>query len=261
MAQSSESSHKQPTLKQIFFDCDNTLVSTEEVAIEAVATVVNRVLADQQIDKEFDNVELLTLYFGKTAGQMIGKLEQEYKFSLSAEQRAAYALYEEDLVIELIRQKPIPCEGVKGVLRKLHESKKYKLAVVSSSPIRRIRAALEAADIAHHFEHDQVFSAKSSLPTPKSKPDPAIYRWAMEKNGVTADECVAFEDSRSGARSAIGAGITCIAYVGAYQSSALQDQVASTLRDEGCKMVMSHYDQLFACLGMVENELKAVVVG
>lgn len=241
-------------VKQIFFDCDNTLVSTEEVASEAAATVVNKVLADRNVSRRFENMELFTLYFGKTAREMIVELQKEYHFSLSEEQLAAYTSYEEDLVIELIHANPIPCGGVKEILQQLYESKNYKLAVVSSSPIRRIRAALEAANIARYFDHDQVFSAKSSMPSPKSKPDPAIYRWAMKKNNVEAHECIAFEDSRSGARSAIDAGITCVAYVGAYSSGEMQRQVAKTLEDEGCTMVMTHYNELRDCLEKLEQD-------
>ena len=78
----------------------------------------------------------------------------------------------------------------------------------------------------------------------------------MDKNNVTADECIAFEDSRSGARSAINAGITCVAYVGAYESSELQEQVANTLKEEGCNVVMKHYSELQGCLEEAGRELK-----
>lgn len=255
MATNNELSHTLKQVKQIFFDCDNTLVSTEEVASEAAATVVNKVLAEQGIAKQYDNMQLFTLYFGKTARQMIAEMQKEHNFTLSKEQVAAYAAYEEKLVIELLHENPTPCGGVKEILQQLADMNKFKLAVVSSSPIGRIRAALEAADLAKFFDRDNVFSAKSSMPTPKSKPDPAIYQWAMDKNNVTADECIAFEDSRSGARSAINAGITCVAYVGAYESHELQEQVANTLKDEGCKLVMKHYSELQGCLENVEREL------
>lgn len=256
MSATKELSHTLKEVKQIFFDCDNTLVSTEEVASEAASTVVNKVLAEKMVPVQYDNMELFTLYFGKTARQMIVELQKEHGFTLSKEEIAGYTAYEEKLVIELLHENPIPCGGIKEILQQLSDMKKYKLAVVSSSPIGRIRAALEAADLAKFFDHDNVFSAKSSMPTPKSKPDPAIYQWAMDKNNVTADECMAFEDSRSGARSAINAGITCVAYVGAYESSELQDQVANTLKTEGCKLVMKHYSELQGCLDQVDRELK-----
>lgn len=242
-------------ITQIFFDCDNTLVDTETIAVEAADMVINRVLADKSVPVSYNVEQLISKYFGLTARQMIVELQKELHFTLTAEETKAYTTFEEDLIIDLLHQNPRPCEGIQAVLQRLSAQGKYKLAVVSSSPIRRIRAALEASGIASYFAPDQVFSAKSSMPTPKSKPDPAIYQWAMAKNGVTADQCVAFEDSRSGARSAIDAGIACVAYVGAYGSEWHRQQVADTLMGEGCKMVMRDYGCFFECLAEVEMEM------
>lgn len=248
--------HTLKDVKQIFFDCDNTLVGTEDVAAEAAAIIVKKVFADQNMMDDFDNMELFDGHFGKTARQIVVNLQSVFNFTLTKEEIAAYAKEEEDLVVKLLHEYPFPCGGVKQILQQLFDMKKYKLAVVSSSPIDRIRAALKGADIEQFFDHSNVYSAKSSMPAPKSKPDPAIYEWAMEKNGVTPDECIAFEDSRSGARSALDAGIVCVAYVGAYPSEQWKEDTAKILKDEGCQVVMKHYGELDACLEEVGRELE-----
>ena len=242
------------SIKQIFFDCDNTLVDTETIAVEAADAVVNRVLADKGLEMKYNVEQLIAKYFGLTARQMIVELQKELEFVLTAEEIKTYTAFEEDLIIDLLHHNPRPCDGIQTILQCLSTDKNYRLAVVSSSPIRRIRAALEASGVAQYFDHDQVFSAKSSMPAPKPKPDPAIYQWAMQKNNVAPNQCVAFEDSRSGARSAINAGIACIAYVGAYGSEWHKQQVAETLMMEGCKMVMRDYCNFFDCLRCVELE-------
>lgn len=239
--------------KQIFFDCDNTLVDTEAVAVEACGIVVNKCLADHNISYRYTTEELVLEFFGYTARKMIIMLADVYEFVITPEEVSAYARYEEDLVIDLIHANPKPCDGIERLLEHLSESKRYNLSVVSSSPIRRIRAALEAAGIAEYFDEDQVFSAKSSMPTPKPKPDPAIYKFAMEYNKVHPWQCVAFEDSRSGARSAIFAEIPCIAYLGTYSNPTQQDQVGATLMDEGCKEIMTSWSQALGCLERVEQ--------
>lgn len=241
--------------KQIFFDCDNTLVNTEALAIEAAATVVNKCLADHGISHRYTIEELIVSYFGCTAPKMLETITEVHKFELSSSKIAEYTAYEEDLVVELIRMNPKPCSGVERVLEELHTSGKYILSVVSSSPVRRIRAALEAADMAQYFAPDQVFSAKSSMAAPKSKPDPAIYNFAMNYNQVYPWECIAFEDSRSGARSAIRAGIPCIAYIGAYGTPTHREQAAYTLKEEGCREVMHNYSQLFGHLERTEANI------
>ncbi|KAK5090780.1 hypothetical protein LTR05_000957 [Lithohypha guttulata] len=255
-----ESAGSTPTTKQIFFDCDNTLVNTEALAVEAAATVVNKWLADHGIDDEYTVEQLIGLYFGFTARKMLGPIARGQGLELTPAQLAQYATYEEDLVIELIHERAQPCAGIERVLAELYTAAEYRLAVVSSSPIRRIRAALEAAGIAKYFAHDQVFSAKSSMPTPKSKPDPTIYQYAMQKNKVHPWECIAIEDSRSGAQSATRAGIPCIAYVGAYSTPGQREQVAQTLAAEGCKAVIHKYTQFLGIFETVktnvERELK-----
>lgn len=233
-----------PVIKQIFFDCDNTLVKTEDLTVQAAADVLNKCLSDHGVDYyRFTTEEVIHRFFGMTARQMLKPAARGLGFELKPSEFAKYGRYEEDLVIDLIRTKSEPCPGVKSVLDELHKSGQYKLAVVSSSPIRRIRAALEAAGIARYFDHDQIFSAKSTMPTPISKPDPAIYEWAMKKNNVYPWECIADEDSRSGARSAISAEIACIGYVGAYMTQDHKDQVANTLKSEGCQEVVYNYSQ------------------
>lgn len=248
-----DSSSNSNKIKQIFFDCDNTLINTEEISFEAAAPVINKVMADQGFGVRYTNEELIDLFFALTARQMITELQKMYDFTLTPSQIAEYTQYEEDIVVELLLARPNPCPGVEAVLKKLKQSNKYQLAVVSSSPIKRIRAALVAGGIAQYFDEEHVYSAKSSMPEAKSKPDPAIYQRAMEKNGVIPEECVAFEDSRSGARSSISAGITTVAYVGAYATEDQREQVAKTLMEEGCAVVMKDYAQFFDCLTVVEN--------
>ena len=238
----------------IFFDCDNTLVDTETIAIEAADTVINCVLSDKSIPKSYTIEQLIAKYFGLTARQMILELQKELNFPLTPEEIKSYTFFEEDLIIDLLHANPRPCTGIQDILARLHAEGEYNLAVVSSSPIRRIRAALEACNLAQYFAPTQVFSAKSSMPTPKSKPDSAIYHFAMAQNSVRPDQCVAFEDSRSGARSAVNAGIRTVAYVGTYGIVWQREQVAQTLLGEGCEMVMEDYGEFWKCLGEVERK-------
>ena len=51
---------------------------------------------------------------------------------------------------------------------------------------------------------------------PAKKPAPDIYTYAMEKLGVQADECLAFEDSENGLRSSVAAGLKTIVTVNSY---------------------------------------------
>ncbi len=74
-------------------------------------------------------------------------------------------------------------------------------AVASSSSRHEIDVRLTQAGVRHHFGAcaggDEVASGK---------PDPALYRLAAQRRGVSPAVCLAFEDIHHGARSALAAG-------------------------------------------------------
>lgn len=226
----------------IFFDCDNTLVQTEEVACLAAADVINKALADHGIEKTYTIEQLFFDYFGKTCRKMLSEVSDKHGFMLSPSEFKHYVTMEEALVIDLIHKTSKPCPGIARVLEQIVKIGRYKVACVSSSPIRRILAAIEAAGLEKYFPDEVVFSAKTSMPTAISKPDPAIYNFAMERMGVTSDQVITVEDSRSGAQSAIRAGIKVIAYVGAYNIPSHRKQVSKLLMQEGCNIVLNDFE-------------------
>ncbi|GEM84034.1 HAD family hydrolase [Meiothermus hypogaeus] len=57
---------------------------------------------------------------------------------------------------------------------------------------------------------------------PAGKPDPLPYRRALELLGLSPDEALAFEDSPSGVRSAVGAGIRAVALTTGHRPEALE---------------------------------------
>ena len=71
--------------------------------------------------------------------------------------------------------------------------------------MRIIEPALAALGLRDHFA--AVYSAESET---RGKPDPAVYRSAMELLGVTPDTCFALEDSIAGLQAAQAAGMKCV---------------------------------------------------
>lgn len=69
-----------------------------------------------------------------------------------------------------------------------------------------------------------------------AKPDPEPYRAAMRTLGVTPAECVAFEDSPSGARAAVAAGVHTI--------GVLSTQPAALLVAAGCSTLIVDFDDV-----------------
>jgi beta-phosphoglucomutase-like phosphatase (HAD superfamily) len=137
-------------------------------------------------------------------------------------------------------------------LEKLAKSNKFQLAVVSSSALRRVRASIEKVGQDKYFNPDHVFSAATSLPQPTSKPNPAIYLHAMKVLGKTAEECVAIEDSKSGATAAFRANIKTIGYTGSYEPEK-EAEMRKVLQDAGCVVIMNHWSEFEGALEKVVN--------
>jgi beta-phosphoglucomutase-like phosphatase (HAD superfamily) len=185
---------------------------------------------------------------------MLG-LQKMYNFELPESQLEDYVNRELGAVTKKLNEAAQPCEGVMEELEKLKESGRYGLAVVSSSALPRVVASIKKTEMDHYFPSNHIFSAATSLEKPTSKPDPAIYLHACKVIGVQPGECVAVEDSKSGATAAKNAKIPLIGYVGAYleEGKEKQESVAKMLKEEcGAIVVMYHWSEFEECLKKVE---------
>ena len=240
-------------IKELLLDCDNTLVLSEELAFEACAGLANQILEKHGKPERYTGDQLIKEFVGQNFRGMMVSLQKLHGFEMEPDEFEFYVKEEENEVIKKILAKGAPCEGANEELQKLYDGKKYGLAVVSSSALRRVKASIEKVDQDKFFPKDHIFSAATSLEKPTSKPDPAIYNYAMKVIGVKPDECVAVEDSKSGALAAVRAGIHTIAYVGSYPGKEKQEEVAKTLTDLGAKNVMWHWNEFPDLLAEIEK--------
>lgn len=243
--------HKQIT--ELLFDCDNTLVLSEELAFEACADLANEILERQGIPDRYTGSQLIVDFVGQNFRGMMVSLSAKFNFTLEPEEFEKYVKEEENRVIAKLQESAQPCVGATEELEKLYKSEKYGMAVVSSSALRRVVASMKKVDQEKYFPKDHIFSAATSLDTPTTKPDPAIYLHTLKVLGKEAGECVAIEDSKSGALSAIRAGIPVIAYVGCYRGAQKQSEMAKVLLDQGCKVVMRDWSEFEKCIAQIED--------
>ncbi|KAF9771986.1 hypothetical protein IL306_010342 [Fusarium sp. DS 682] len=239
----------------LLLDCDNTLVQSESLAFEASADLTNEILAARNVDLSFTGPDLQREFVGQNFQDMMRSIESKFNVSLNISDKELehYASMEDDRVISKLMQKLEPCEGANAELERLKGH--YRLAVVSSSALRRVRASLDKAGQADFFDSNHVFSAADSLPTPTSKPDPAVYLHALKVMGKSASECVAVEDSRSGATSANRAGIITIGYTGACETPQEAEALRVVLKKAGCKLVMDKWNEVSDALNKIEAGL------
>jgi sugar-phosphatase len=108
-------------------------------------------------------------------------------------------------VVDRIRRTGEPLPGVAAALDACAE-RGLRLALATSSWHPVVTAVLDRLAIADRFE--VVHSAQDE---PRGKPDPGVYRTTAARLGVDPRDCVAIEDSPNGVRSAVAAGMRCVA--------------------------------------------------
>jgi len=91
-----------------------------------------------------------------------------------------------------------------------------RLAVASSSPLTHVGAMLDQAGLRTRFE---VLATGEEVTA--HKPDPAVYRLALDRLGVRPGEAMAFEDTAHGVTAARGAGLRCVAVPNPHADHAL----------------------------------------
>jgi HAD superfamily hydrolase (TIGR01509 family) len=89
----------------------------------------------------------------------------------------------------------------------------WMLAVASTSAEESVRAVLEHAVGSQNASRFAVFAGDIA---PAKKPDPAIYKLALERLSIGPDDAIVIEDSRNGLLAAVGAGLRCVVTVSSY---------------------------------------------
>ncbi|KAH8929290.1 HAD superfamily hydrolase [Atractiella rhizophila] len=229
----------------LLFDCDNTLVLSEELAFEGCADLINQILDSKSITPPggpYTGPQLISDFVGQNFRGMLNSMQSLHNFQRSDEEMESYVKQEEDVVIAKLEAKAQPCVGVMEVLEKIQKSGKFAgLAVVSSSAKRRVLASIRKTKQDIYFPEAHVYSAASSLPKPTSKPDPAIYNFACKELGVEPKDAIAIEDSKSGTLSAVRAGIPTLGYVGPYEDNK-KEEMRTTLRTAGAGEILDEWD-------------------
>jgi HAD superfamily hydrolase (TIGR01509 family) len=89
----------------------------------------------------------------------------------------------------------------------------WTVAVASTSAEESVRAVVEHAVGAETAAGIEVLAGDV---VPAKKPDPSIYRLAIERTGADPRDTLAIEDSRNGMLAAVGAGLRCLVTISSY---------------------------------------------
>jgi beta-phosphoglucomutase-like phosphatase (HAD superfamily) len=157
-------------------------------------SLFNELLARHDIDKRYVQTELLGDFLGDFLGltfkQIMSKLAAKHGFVLKDKVFDLIRAREEEEIIKIVQEKGKACKGCVQVLEKLADSKKYPVAIVSSSSSECITSTRAAMDQLRFFKTEDIYSAVDSLPGPKRAASlGAGVRHSIISDAIAAQKC------------------------------------------------------------------------
>ena len=199
----------------LLFDLDGTLTETDHLHFEAMAET----LAEQgvAIDWEIYAARILGGANADIAAEFLPHLPRAEGLAIMSDKEARFRRR----VGELTR-----AAGLTELLAAA-QAAGLACAVVSNAPRANAELMLAALGLSDRFE-----AIVLGDELPRGKPDPLPYRVALETLGADAARSVAFEDSLSGIRAAVGAGVATIGVGNSAAPAAMREAgVALAARD------------------------------
>lgn len=178
-------------LRGLFIDLDGTLADSRPIMRRAYETFLNE-HGRSGTDEEFDRLE------GPTLAEIVRGLKATHR--LGDPKDVLYEQYQ--AIVERAYTDEVRLHDGAVELLSLASAHGLRCTLVTSGHRRVVEAFLRARGLRGSFEvivtGDDVVAGK---------PDPAIYRLALDRAAVSPEDAVAVEDSDAGEASARGAGL------------------------------------------------------
>jgi HAD superfamily hydrolase (TIGR01509 family) len=181
--------------KCIIFDCDGTLVDSEQVTNQIIAEMAG------ELGIAMTGDEASAIFGGKTLDAVIYKMKELSSKEIPDDWLPRLI----QKVSEAWKTELNPVNGVRDLL----ESLKIPICVASNGKDIHINQSLKMTGL-HHFFNGNIFSA-SDVGVPKPAPD--LFLYAAEKMGFKPEECIVVEDSITGVTAAVRAKIKVYGFV------------------------------------------------
>lgn len=177
----------------VVFDLDGVIVDSHPLHKRAWRSFL------QSLGKDVSEEELDFIFEGQRRREIL----IHFLGDLSDSEIQAYGRKKD----EFFRQASADLKPVPGSVALIAELLRAELCVALATSASRQRAewTLQQLQLANCFK-----VVVSGDDVPLGKPDPSVYRMAAQRLSVPPESLLAFEDSASGVRSAVAAGLRCI---------------------------------------------------
>jgi len=184
-------------LKALLFDLDGTLIDSEQFHLGCW----NQILSDAGI--ELDINDWTENYSGIPMPTNARRLIEKYSLSFSHEELIRKR---EDVTLNRLQTVDIELMPFAGETLQFFKEKGLKIALVTGSARPDVEVIFERNGLGKYFD---VIVTRSEVND--SKPHPESYELCCRKLGLVPHECIAFEDTLNGVRSAKAANLVCYA--------------------------------------------------
>lgn len=208
-------------LKALLFDVDGTLADTER---DGHRVAFNKAFQEAGLNWDW-TVELYGKLLAVTGGKeriryhIDNYLEGDKPEGIDTEegvQEFAANLHKRKthFYLEMLQKGEIPLRVGAERLIKEARAAGYRLAIATTTTPANVTYLLTSTLGKESIDWFEVIAAGDIVPAKKPAPD--IYQYAMDKMQLTAEECIAFEDSDNGIKSSVAAGLKTLVTVNGY---------------------------------------------
>ena len=179
-------------IKAVIFDMDGVLIDAKDWHYDAL----NKALTT--FGMSISRHDHLTTYDGLSTSQKLKMLSKIY--TLPESLHSFINEMKQQYTMDITHQSCKPIFHHQFALSKLKEEG-YKLAVASNSIRNTVSVMMGKSRLNEYLEF-----FLSNQDVKNAKPDPEIYNTAIQKLGLTPDECVIVEDNENGLKAAYASG-------------------------------------------------------
>jgi HAD superfamily hydrolase (TIGR01509 family) len=217
-----------PGLEGVIFDCDGVLVDSERITNRVWAGLLTNLGLPTTTEQS------LATYMGNSMSRCLEIVSERLG---SPAPDSLLAQFHEQTAIALAEEvTAVP--GIAALLDAL-DAAGLPYAVASNGEQAKMRTTLGVTGLAPRFEGRRF----SSLDVGRPKPAPDVFLHAAEQLGIAPARTVVVEDSPTGIRGAVAAGMVVIGYA--------EIVSAERLIDAGARATVDHLDEVAALLGIL----------